>query len=425
MARAASRVDVVGPLEPYQVGFEVALADMGYTPLSAANQVRLMRHLSVWLEARDLGTADLAPVVVQEYLARRRADGYTCWLSLRGLAPLLTYLRGLGVAPDPVPRVPSGPVDVVLERYRRFLVEERGLVPTTVRYYLADARRFVTAFLDAEGSWLAGLDAADVIRFVVGECGRRSIGSAKILVTVMRSLLRFLLLDGVVAADLSGAVPAVAGWRGSHLPKGVTSATTVALMASCGLPRRAPGRPRLGQRAKDRPPLDVPRLASRRDRAILLLLARLGLRAAEVARLRLDDVDWRRGELVVRGKGRRDERLPLPTDVGEAVVGYLRHDRPSAAERALFLNVRVPYSPVTSAAVQKVVVAAAGRSGLAGVSAHRLRHTMATQMLQAEASLAEVGQVLRHRSAATTAIYAKVDRGRLAELAMAWPQVSR
>lgn len=423
MVCKASRV---GPLVPYEAGFATSLADAGYAPLSAANLVGVMRHFSAWLAACGLQASDVTTVVVEEYLGCRRADGYTAWLSVRGLAPLLNHLRERGVVPAPVLQGPSGPVDEVLERYRRYLVEERALVATTVRYYLADARRFLTAWVDARGSRLGMLDAGSVTRFVVEECGRRTIGSAKNLVAALRSLLRFLLLDGAVAADLSGAVPAVAGWRGSHLPKGVTSTTAGALMASCDLPRRAPGRPRLGQRAEDRPPLDEPRLASRRDRAILLLLVRLGLRAIEVARLRLDDVDWRRGELVIRGKGRRDERLPLPVDVGEAVVDYLRHDRPAAAaERALFLNVRVPYSPVTSAAVQKVVVTAAGRSGLAGVSAHRLRHTTATQMLQAEASLAEVGQVLRHRTAATTAIYAKVDRGRLVELAMAWPGAAR
>lgn len=199
-------------------------------------------------------------------------------------------------------------------------------------------------------------------------------------------------------------MPAVAGWRGSHLPKAIGTDAVAALLATCDRGSRCAGR---------------------RDRAILLLLVRLGLRAAEVARLQLDDLDWRRGEVVIGGKGRRDERLPLPVDVGRAVVDYLRHDRPSGAERALFIHARAPYSPMTVGAVTAMVIAAAGRAGLGGVSAHRLRHTAATQMLRAQAPLTEVGQVLRHRSAATTAIYAKVDRGRLRELAAAWPQVSR
>ncbi|HET8661970.1 MAG TPA: tyrosine-type recombinase/integrase [Micromonosporaceae bacterium] len=403
MARTASRVDVAGLLRPYQAGFEAVLADAGYAPLSAANQVRLMRHLSIWLGARGLQAADLTPAVVQEYLASRRADGYTCWLSLRGLAPLLAYLRGLGVAPALVVAVSTGPLDVVMRRYRRYLVTERGLAPATVRYHLAHAGVFLAGWVDAGGSRLGEISAAKVSAFVVEQCAHRGVGSAKTLVTVLRSLLRFLLLEGLVTVDLSGAVPAVAGWRGGYLPKAIGPVQVTALLATC----------------------DRRRVAARRDRAVLLLLVRLGLRAGEVAGLQMEDLDWRRGELRVRGKGRRDERLPLPVDVGEAVVDYLRHDRPPVAGRALFINVRVPYSPMTAGAVQAVVIAAAGRAGIEAVSAHRLRHTAATQMLRAQAGLAEVGQVLRHRSACTTAIYAKVDRDRLGELALAWPQVNR
>ena len=425
MASKAWRARVAGPLEPYRAGFESALADMGYTALSAANQVGVMRHLSLWLEGRGLTASDLAPVLVQEYLADRRASGYTCWLSVRGLTPLLTYLRGVGAVPEPAPPALSGPLDELADRYRRYLAGERGLVPATVRYYLADARQFLAEWVDARGSRLDELDAAAVTGFVAGECRGRGIGSAKILVTALRSLLRFLLLDGTIAVDLSGAVPAVAGWRGGHLPKGLSPVQVEALLASGELPRLVPGRPRAGLPEAERARLDEPRTAARRDRAILLLLVRLGLRAGEVARLQLDDVDWRRGEVVIRGKGRRDERLPLPVDVGEAVVEYLRRDRPAVAERALFVSVRVPYSPVTAGSVQRVVATAARRAGLAGVSAHRLRHTAATRVLNAQAPLAEVGQLLRHRSAVTTAIYAKVDRGRLRELAAAWPEAGR
>jgi integrase/recombinase XerD len=422
MARRVSRVVVVGPLEAYQAGFEVVLADVGYTPLSAANQVRLMRHLSIWLEGRDKTVADLVPAVVDRYLADRRADGHTHRVSLRGLTPLLAYLRGLGLAPALVEPAQAGPLDDLIERYRRYLVMERGLVATTVRYYLADARVFLADWVDASGSRLREISAPQVTTFVVQQCAHGGVGSVKILVTVLRSLLRFLLLDGAVPVDLSGAVPAVAGWRGSHLPKGITSDKAQALLASCDRPQYAPGWPRTDRSSGVRPQLDAPPAASRRDRAILLLLLRLGLRAVEVARLQLDDLDWRRGEVVIRGKGRRDERLPLPTDVGEAIVAYLRNDRPSVTERSLFMNVRVPYASLTAQAVKDVVRSAAGRAGLSGVSAHRLRHTAAADMLHAQAPLAEIGQVLRHRSAATTAIYAKVDRGRLRELAAAWPE---
>lgn len=400
MVQQASKVRVVGPLAPFQAGFADALARRGYTPLSAANQLRVMGHLSRWLDGGELVASDLVPATVQAYLVARRAVGYTCWLSPRGLAPLLDHLRAVGVAPPPAVPVVSGALDELLEGYRRYLVTERGLVAGTVRYYLPEARLFVSGWVGADGSRLDRLSAAEVTAFVVDQCARRSVGSAKILVTVLRSLLRFLLLDGLVAVDLSGAVPSVAGWRGSHLPKGIGPAQRSALLAS-----------RAGPNAVDR-----------RDRAILLVLTRLGLRAVEVARLRLDDIDWRRGEITVRGKGRRDERLPLPVDVGAAIVDYLRHGRPVSVARTVFLNVRAPSASMTDSGVKQVVRQAGVRAGLGGLGAHRLRHTLATELLRAQAPLVEVGQLLRHRSTATTAIYAKVDRVALRDLALPWPQ---
>lgn len=423
MARKTTRAHAVGPLKPYESGFEAALADAGYTPLSVGNQVGVMRHLSAWLKDRGLGVADLVPGVVWEYLASRRADGYTRWLSPRGLTPLLTYLRGLGMVPLPAIPVATGLLEDLVERYQRYLVTERALEPATVCRYLAEARVFLAGWIDESEASLGEMSATQVTAFVVQHCKGRSVGSAKDLVTVTRSVLRFLLLDGSISADLSGAVPAVAGWRGSQLPKGIASAQAQALLASCDRPQYVPGRPRADRSPGERPQVDEPPAASRRDRAILLLLLRLGLRAIEVARLQVEDLDWRRGEVVIRGKGRRDERLPLPVDVGEAIVDYLRQDRPCVASRSLFMNVRVPYSPLTSAAVGHVVGHAADRAGLVGVSTHRLRHTVATQVLNAQAPLAEVGQLLRHRSAATTAIYAKVDRDRLRSMATAWPEV--
>jgi site-specific recombinase XerD len=424
MAHRASRVEVVGPLKPCQAGFEAVLAGLAYTPLSAANQLRLMNHLSIWLEERDLAASDLVPDVIDAYVVDRRSAGYTGFVSVRALLPLLGYLRGLGATPVPATPVTTGPLDELVEQYRRYLLEERGLVATTVRYYLEEARSFLTCWIDSSGSRLGELDAARTTGFVVDECAHRSVGSAKILVTVLRSLLRFLLLNGSVSVDLSGAVPAVAGWRGSYLPKGITSVEVEALLASCDRPRRCVGRPRANRGADEDARAGVPCVAARRDRAILLLLVRLGLRAGEVARLQLDDLDWRRGEITIRGKRRRDERLPLPVDVGEAVVDYLRHDRPEVATRAVFIYARAPYRPMPAGSVEAVVRLAASRAGLTGVSAHRLRHTVATQTLRAGASLAEVGQVLRHRSAATTAIYAKVDRDRLRDLAPGWPGVA-
>jgi site-specific recombinase XerD len=163
----------------------------------------------------------------------------------------------------------------------------------------------------------------------------------------------------------------------------------------------------------------------RRDYAILVLLARLGLRAAEVAALRLDDIDWRAGEIVVRGKGHTEERLPLPSDVGAAIAAYLQRGRPRRPEREVFLRMSAPLRGLTPEGVSEVVRAASERAGLGSFGSHRLRHTAGTEMLRAGASLSEVAQVLRHRSVATTAIYAKVDHRALRQLAMPWPGCER
>jgi site-specific recombinase XerD len=199
---------------------------------------------------------------------------------------------------------------------------------------------------------------------------------------------------------LAQVVPSVAFWRLQGLPRGLDADHVRVLLESC----------------------DTDTANGRRDLAILLLLVRLGMRRGEVAALRLDDVDWRAGELLVRGKGPRVERLPLPADVGEALAGYLRDGRPGDAEtRAVFMRVRAPRAALTPAGVTQVVVAAGRRAGLGEVAPHRLRHTAASELLRRGAPLAEIGQLLRHRTELTTAIYAKVDRDRLRELALPWP----
>jgi site-specific recombinase XerD len=395
-----SRVRVSGPLAGYAGGFAARLADLGYTPLSAANQLRVMARLSRWLAERGLGPGDLSVDRVEAFLGWCRASGYTCWLSVRGVGPVLSFLRGLGVVPGPRCVPPATAAEALLGRYRCYLAGERGLAASTIGYYVAEARLFLDRVAGADLGGLAGLAAAEVSGFVAAECRSRSTGSAKIVVTALRSLLRFLLLDGLVRADLAAAVPAVAGWRGAGLPKALPEGQVTALLGAC----------------------DRETAAGSRDYAVLALLARLGLRACEVAALGLDDINWRAGIVTVRGKGRRDEQLPLPWDVGQALAGYLRDGRPAgAASRRVFLALRAPGGGLSADGVKAVVRQRCRAAGLAPFGAHRLRHTAATQMLRSGSPLAEVGQVLRHRSAATTAIYAKVDHAALSQLAMPWP----
>lgn len=389
------RSRVTGPLEPYAAGFAVELARLGYTANSAAAQVSVVAHLSRWMVGEHLDAVGLVEPVVERYMAARRAAGYTNYRTARALCPLLTFLRGVGVEP---PRTVAAltPVDVLLERYRHYLIVERGLSVRTVRGYLDAVRPFVTGRAGVDGLDLADLTAGDVTAFVLAACSGLAIGSAKMLVTALRSLLRFLHVDGVIPAGLAGAVPSVAGWRLAGLPRALEPDQVAALLESC----------------------DRGRTVGRRDAAILLLLVRLGLRAGEVAALGLDDVAWRAGEIIVRGKGNHAERLPLPAEVGDAVAGYLRRGRPATAEgRTVFVRVKAPHRGLSTGAVTEVVFAAGQRAGLGKIYAHRLRHTAATAMLRAGTPLAEVGQVLRHRRALTTAIYAKVDRDALGTLA--------
>jgi site-specific recombinase XerD len=283
----------------------------------------------------------------------------------------------------------------LIEHYRDWLVAERGLATGTIRSYVPTARLFLSECSRLD---LQSLTLGEVNSFVVRECRRRSTGSAKNLVKGLRSLLRYLYLEGLTDRPLAPAVPTPAGWR-DNLPRGLGADELRALLAEDG------GAGPLG----------------RRDHAIVVMLARLGLRAGEVAALGLDDVDWRAGEIAVRGKGNRIERLPLPVDVGESLVDYLREGRPRTACRALFLRTKPPVAGLSSTAIGHVVRRACVRAGVVPVGAHRLRHSTATQMLRRGASLDEVGQVLRDRSAQVVAVYAKIDFAQLRPLALAWP----
>ena len=394
-----SRVRVTGPLAPHAVGFGQELTKQGYTANSASDQLRLMAHASRWLASGGLEVGEVTPARIEEFLAHRRSVGYTLWLSAKAMGPMLVYLRGLGVVPTPAPKIPATEAEELHEDYRAYLVQERGLAVGTVAGYLHVARLFCAARAVDGQLNLEHLSAAEVTELVLAECAPRSVGSAKYIVCGLRSLLRYLYIAGHTAAQLEAAVPKVAGWRPTGVPVTFGRAEVSRLLASCD--RRS--------------------TFGRRDYAVLSLLSRLGLRAGEVAALGLDDIDWRAGELVVRGKGRRQERLPLPTDVGEALAGWLRRGRPRCESTTVFTRVRAPHRPLTSGGVSAIVRAACGRAGLPELNAHRLRHTAATEMLRAGASLTEVGQVLRHTSVLTTASYAKVDRDRLRTLALPWP----
>src|SRR6266511_526919 len=393
---------VRGPLETHVARFAEELLRQGYSRSSASQHVCFIAHLDRWMSVQGVGLGGLGGSVIERYLAERRTAGYVEYRSVKALRPLLDFLAPLGVLPVPLEVRPDA-VEELLGRYGDYLLRERGLTAGTVRGYVDCVRPFVVTRARGEVLDLAGVSAADVTGFVLATCPGRAVGSAKLIVCALRSLLHWLHLTGRLPVPLASAVPSVAGWRLSGLPKGLEPAQLRRLLAACD--RRTP--------------------TGRRDYAIMLLLARLGLRAGEVAGLGLDDIDWRRGEIAVRGKGNRAERLPLPADVGAAIMAYLRRGRPNTAEgRSVFVRVHAPHRTLTTGGVTMVVFGAAHRAGLGKMHAHRLRHTAATAMLRAGSPLTEVGQVLRHRSSLTTAIYAKVDRDALQVLARPWPGTS-
>ncbi|MGO8726902.1 MAG: tyrosine-type recombinase/integrase [Streptosporangiaceae bacterium] len=392
------RVRVAGPLLPYVEGFWEELVERGYAPGSARVQVGLLAHLSRWLAAEGLAAGELTDVVVERFVRARQREGYVTLVSRRSPVLLLGYLRGCGVVP-PVAPVKVGPVDALLAEYRCYLTGERGLAAGTVVYYLDAADLFLAECSDRLRVELECLSAGQVTTFVLRECRERSVESSKTLVCGLRSLLRFLFVKGFIPLALADAVPTVARRRQS-LPRGLDSQTVAGLLSSC----------------------DRRTTVGRRDYAILLLLVRLGLRGGEVAALQLGDVDWRAGELsICAGKGRRVDRLPLSDDVGQALAGYLQRGRPRCEDRALFLRVHAPRAGLSANGVKQVVRHACVRAGVPECGSHRLRHTAATEMLRAGAPLTEIAQLLRHRSVATTAIYAQVDRVALAALAKPWP----
>lgn len=399
MARTA-RADV-GPLAPYADGYRELLAGLGYTPNGVGRKLWELGRLSDWMIGGRLVPADMTAARFGEFSALCKA-GIERPAGYRTLRPLVGYLRDLGVVPDE--SIDATATDELVDRYRRWMILDRALAPATIRRYSATARGFLGARADRSGGCGAeGLAGSDVHRFLLAECERVSIGSAKGRVAELRCLLRFLFLTGWTSTGLAASIPPVAGWRDTALPATLTHAEVEAIVAAH----------------------DTATAVGRRNHAIVLMLARLGLRAVEVANLELGDVDWRAGELVVRGKGRRDDPLPLPADVGEAIAAYLADGRPQTPSRAVFVTCFAPLKSLASQSVSKIVYDASRRAGMdPPVCSHRLRHALATDMLGHGVALGDISQVLRHRDLATTAIYAKVDHDALRQLAPAWPTAS-
>jgi site-specific recombinase XerD len=394
-----------GALEIQIATFATALTDRGYAESTAKQQIRLAADFGRWLARCGVVATELEEQHARAFLTHLRRCGRAPRNHRTTLRILLSVLRDIGIV-RPISNLEAekdaNPVAVLVRAFACYLAEERGLQRSTCDNYVPVVRRLLSRRFRRGSIALGSLSPEDVTRFITDEA-RNSPRRIKITVPALRVFLRWLHQRGDTRTNLTGCVPAVAEWRLASVPKALPSEQVECLLQHCN--RATP--------------------VGRRDYAILLLLARLGLRAGEVVAMKLDDIDWESGELIVRGKGRREDRLPLPRAVGAAVAAYLRHGRPGCSIRRLFVRARAPCQGfASSVAICNVVERALHRAGLEPPrkGAHTLRHALACTMLRRGASLAEIGQILRHRSPDTTAIYAKVDVAALRALAPAWPQ---
>lgn len=392
-----------GSMEPFVEGFGLRLVELGYTPGSTRGLLKGVGQLGRWMALESVGVEQLGSVAIDAFVCARRADGFRRVPSRSSLRLLLDYLRDAGVVSAEV-LAPFSVLDRMLDEYRHWLIVDRGLAQMTVARYESLARRFLAERVAVDGAVVIDdLTGADVFGFLRNECARLSVGAAKGRVADLRSLLRFLYLQGLTPLALAASVPPVAGWRDTGMPTSMSPADVETLLDGCN---------RVGH-------------SDMRDFAILMLLARLGLRSVEIARLELSDVDWRAGEIFVIGKARRRDTMPLPRDVGDAIVAYLTGGRPETGLRQMFLTSHAPRRPIRADLVGDVVRRACERAGLKPVGAHRLRHALATEMLRRGVTLTQISQVLRHSDLATTAIYAKVDIDTLGHVAKPWPGATR
>ena len=393
----------VGPLAQYLDVYLRRIEQDGFLPSSVPCQAYAIARFSKWLQQEGIRLEDLDEIIVRRFLDRD--PGVVHFPEPATIRRLVLTLREMGVVkPEPPPSVTS--VQQCVAQYRRYLVHQRGLAESCLPNYVSYVELFLSQRFAEDEPCFMELRASDVTTFVKDEVGKLSPGRAKLLVTALRSFLRYLLHQGLIMVELAGCVPAAACWSLSEIPKSLPAGTVQRVLAQ----------------------QDRTTAVGRRNLAILMLLARLGLRAGEVVALNLEDLDWEEGLIRIRRKGARWTQLPLPADVGEAIATYLRSDRPQCSSRRVFLRHSAPirgfaHTITVSSIVRRTLIRAGVDS--ARTRAHLLRHTLAVDLLRNGASLDEIGDVLGHRSPNTTALYAKVDLAALSTIALPWPGGAR
>lgn len=395
-----------GRAAPYLEGFAAQMASVGHTSLTINGYLSSAIHFGGWVEASGLDFADITEETIQAFGAHRcqcpgrRSQKHVSRDYTARVQRFAEYLRqqgAIGVNAGSMAETPSP-----FSAFRDWLLRHRGLAIVTVERH----ERLITRMLPLLGTNAGEYNAASVRKVILDQIRGCRPAHAKTMVGALRVYLRFLATSGACQPGLDHALPTVAEWKLSSLPRYLDAQQVARLIESCS---------RDGQQGL-------------RDRAIVLLLLRLGLRAGDVVGMRPADIDWDEATLLVRGKGRRDVRLPVPQDAGDAVLDYIEHARPRVDIDRVFLCAKAPFRPLRSGPiVSGIVRAALRRAGIENPPSHGanlLRHSAATMMLRAGATLDEIGTVLRHKSPDTTAHYAKVDIATLQQIAQPWPKES-
>jgi integrase/recombinase XerD len=392
----------LGPLGIHIDSLAQILMVQGYKRSTAKQKIRIISDFSHWLDRQKLNVKNLDEKRLNEFLLCRRSRGPIFKIEPPTLRDLLKHLREMGVVPAPVQVDDDSRRRDIESGFAKYLAKERGLKQPTVDTYLSIVNRFLSDQFGAGSTVLCDLHPRDIVRFILRYTETVSVKRAQLIVCSLRSFFRFLYQRGETTIDLSPSALTVANWRLSELPKFLEPEQVERLLKSC----------------------NQDSLIGQRDYVILLLLARLGLRAGDVVYMTLDDIDWELGELIVCGKSARRERLPLPQDVGKALVRYLTDGRPRCSSRRVFIRMKAPHKGFSSSvAICNIVRRALVRVKLNPTfkGSHLLRHSLATHMLRGGASLAEIGEILRHQRLNTTQIYAKVNLSALRALAQPWP----
>ncbi|MDA8313315.1 MAG: tyrosine-type recombinase/integrase [Actinomycetota bacterium] len=395
-------VPVRGPLAGMAERFAEVLWGRGYSTRTVDSHMRMLRDLSGWLDDRGIALSAVDDEVIETYVSQRRAQTRTL-RSSRGMAALLGVLRDEGVVPTPSPKaVTPGSPTWILTEFEEYLRQVRGLSDATVASYCSQVHPLVRSV--AEGTW-ASLTTERVRAFIDERAAGRPPRSVQVRINAVRALLRWLWSERLISVPLHEQVFSMYAPGGPPLPRGLSASEVTALYAS----------------------LSADPAARLRDTALVALMLRLGLRAGEATLLVLEDLHWRAGTVTVAGKRGRIDEVPLPVDVGEALVAYLRRGRPvGTGHRHVFLSIDAPHVPIRATAVTTFVGDAMRRAGIAGPgAAHRLRHTAAMGVIAAGGGLVEAGQLLRHSTVSATGIYARADVSGLAVLARPWPGEKR